>query len=347
MKFDSVLKKIVFVTGVAAAWEFGNTWWEKKKIQQGSSYWQAYFDQATVEFAEQNRQMHSIISTGVKIHIDIYPAPNSDAPVIIFNHGGAGYCRLFVALAQRFNARGYTVILPDQKGQGLSGGRRGDYTITECTQNIVDVAIWARARYAGPIFMAGGSVGGGLTYYAAVAEAPVDAIACLNLFDFGNGLDGLQISRLAPVAKYPQLAALLRAGFELLKPLYRLRVPFNWLGAFDKLMDTRDAVFQAQWDADPIPPRLISLRALASNLNTSPTVSFEENQIPTLVINQALDQMVEIGVTQQNFERLSGEKSYLEVPFGHWSSQPEFWDMIVQACDDWFQQQIEKIDDVL
>jgi CSLREA domain-containing protein len=61
-------------------------------------------------------------------------------------------------------------------------------------QNIVDTAHWAKNRFRAPLFMAGGSVGGALTYYAAAAGAPVEAIACLNLFDFGNGADGLQIS---------------------------------------------------------------------------------------------------------------------------------------------------------
>jgi pimeloyl-ACP methyl ester carboxylesterase len=337
MKMGKLLKKLLVAVGVLAAWEIGSTWWEQRKFARGSDYWQVYYDQATVDFAAQNCQSHMIVSTGVKIHLDVYPVADPNAPVIIFNHGAAGYCRLFVGLAQRFHQRGYTVMLPDQRGQGLSGGRRGDYTIAECAQNIVDVATWAKARFGGPVFLAGGSVGGALSYYAASAGASIEAIACLNLFDFGNGLDGLRISRLAPIAQYPQLAAILRMGFEWLKPLYWLRLPFNWFGAFDKLMDARDVDFQANWDADPIPPRLISLRALASNLNTSPAVPFESNQIPTLVINQALDQMVAIEVTRGNFERLAGNKRYLEIPFGHWSSQPEFWDLIVEACDDWFQ----------
>ena len=54
--------------------------------------------------------------------------------MLIFNHGAAGYCRLFAALALAYYDRGYTVILPDQRGQGLSGGRRGDYTVAECPE---------------------------------------------------------------------------------------------------------------------------------------------------------------------------------------------------------------------
>ncbi|MBN1887927.1 MAG: alpha/beta fold hydrolase, partial [Thermoflexales bacterium] len=251
-------------------------------------------------------------------------------------HGAAGYCRLFVALALSFYERGYTVVLPDQRGQGFSGGRRGDYVIAECAQNILDVARWVRQRFGGPLFMAGGSVGGGLTYYAAAAGAPVEAIACLDLFDFGNGADGLGISRFAPLAEYAGAVRLMTASMLALTPLYWLRVPFNWLGAFDRLMDERDAPFQAKWDADPISSRLVTLRSVASLLTTPPAVPLEQNAVPALVINQSLDKMVDPAVTRRNYERLGGPKRYLEVPYGHWSNQPGFWGAIVEACDGWF-----------
>ena len=231
---------------------------------------------------------------------------------------------------------GYTVILPDQRGQGLSGGTRGDYTILECVQNIVDVAHWAEDRFQGPLFMAGGSVGGALTYYAAAAGTSARAIACLNLFNFENGIDGIQISRVAFLSRCNAIVKMLRIGNVLLKPIHRLRLPFHWIGAFDKLMDERDAEFQAQWDADPVPPRLVSLRSLASNMTTAPAIPFEKNQVPALVINQSLDKMVNPGVTRRNYEKLSGLKHYIEIPFGHWSNQPEFWKTIVESSDKWF-----------
>ncbi|MDZ4165265.1 MAG: alpha/beta fold hydrolase [Smithellaceae bacterium] len=301
-----------------------------------TDYWRIYYEGMVAERSDKIREEIEIQSTGVNIHLDVYQNPDSDAPVVIFNHGAAGYCRLFVPLALSFYERGYTVVLPDQRGQGLSGGRRGDYSISECVQNIVDVAHWAKNRFCTPLFMAGGSVGGALTYYAAAAGAPANAIACLNLFDFGNGIDGIRISRVAFLARYTAIVKMFKAGMALLKPLHGLRIPFNWLGAFDKLMDERDAEFQSQWDADPIPPRLVSLRSLASNMTAAPAISFEENPVPVLVINQSLDKMVDMGVTRHNYERLRMPKRYLEVPFGHWSSQPEFWETIVQSCDEWF-----------
>jgi hypothetical protein len=207
---------------------------------------------------------------------------------------------------------------------------------------VVDVARWAKRRFRTPLFISGGSLGGALSYYAASAGAPADAVACLNLFDFGNGFDGIAISRMAPLAKSPAIVRLMKAGIALLKPFHSLRIPFNWLGAFNHLMDERDAVFQAQWNADPIPPRLASLRSLTSNMSTSPAVPFENNRVPVLVINQGLDRMVSPSVTRSNYERLGGPKRYLEVSFGHWSSQPEFWETIVQAADEWFKEHSEK-----
>lgn len=303
-----------------------------------TDYWRIYYDVEVAKQSDRIREEIEIDSTGVKIHIDLYPNPKPDAPVVIFNHGAAGYCRHFVPLALSFYERGYTVVVPDQRGQGLSGGRRGDYTMSDCVQNVVDVAHWAKNRFNAPLFIIGGSLGGALTYYAAAAGAPANAIACINLFDFGNGVDGVKISRFALLARYPVIVKILRAGMALLKPLSRVQIPFSWVGAVDKLMDERDARFQTLWEADPIPARRVSLRSLASILQTSPAISFEMNQMPVLVINQSFDKMVDVNVTRHNYERLSGKKRYLEVPFGHWSGQPEFSEAIARAGDDWFRE---------
>lgn len=301
-----------------------------------SDYWQVYFAPDLVQQSHQLRQEHRLVSTGVELHMDVYPRPERDAPVIIFNHGGAGYCRLFVPLALQFYALGYTVVLPDQRGQGLSGGVRGDFTFTECVQNVIDVAHWTKRRFGTPLFLAGGSLGGGLTYYAAAAGAPATAMACLNLLDLSTS-DILQFSRMAPLAKIPFFAEFMQAAMVCLKPFDALHIPYGWVGVFEKLMDDRDSQFQAQWDADPVPPRTLSLRGLRSMSGIPPAIPFEANTIPTLVLNQTFDKMVDPAVTRRNYQRLGGEKRYVELPYGHWSSQPGFWQGLVAACDDWFQ----------
>lgn len=327
----------------AAVWAFAMRRSEQRLLGEGGEYWRRYHDDETLRRGDTLRQVVALRSAGATIHLDVYPQSDPGAPVVVFNHGGAGYCRLFVPLALRFHEHGYTVVLPDQRGQGFSGGARGDYTIAECTQNIVDATRWARSRFAGPIFLAGGSVGGALSYYAAAAGVPVAAIACLNLFDFG-GDDALHFSRLAPLTKLPGGARLARALLTLLRPVDWVRLPARWLARFDKLMDDREASIQRQWDADPVPPRRLSLRQVASNLTTPPAVPFEHNTVPTLVLNQARDRMVDPAITRRNYARLGGPKHYVELDYGHWSSAPEFWDAIVAACDAWFRGQAPRSD---
>lgn len=321
----------------AAGWELATRRAEHHLLGAGGEYWRRYHDDETLRRGDALRQVVALRSAGVTIHLDVYPQSDPGAPVVVFNHGGAGYCRLFVPLALRFHERGYTVVLPDQRGQGFSGGARGDYTIAACAQNIVDAARWARGRFGGPVLLAGGSVGGALSYYAAAAGAPAAAIVCLNLFDFG-GDDALHFSRLAPLAELPGGARLVRMLLALLRPLDWLRLPARWLARFDKLMDDRDAIFQRQWDADPVPPARLSLRQVASNLTTPPAVPFEDNAVPTLVLNQARDRMVDPAITRRNYERLGGPKRYVELDYGHWSNAPAFWDSVAAACDAWFRE---------
>ncbi len=307
------------------------------KARTGADYWETYYDDETLQRAKDLRQSAEMPSQGVDLHIDIYPRAEVDAPVIIFNHGLGGYSRMFVRLALAFYDLGYTVLLPDQRGQGFSGGRRGDATVNETVQNIVDVAQWARIRYGGPIYLMGTSLGGGYTYYAAAAGAPAEAIACINLFDFGNPLDGAEISRFSELRRIPPAAHLAAWVMRLLALMFGwLHVPLSWFARMENLMDDRDFVFHAQWSADPVPPRSMTVRSLASLLSTPPQVPLEYNRTPTLVINQSLDRMVQPQVTQRNFERLGGDKRLVEAPYGHWSNQSEFLATVLASCNEWF-----------
>ncbi len=331
------MKKVITATvGALALWEAGSTWLEARNLRNGREHWRKYYTARDLERADALRETHTLVSTGVTLLVDVFAHPDPQAPVLIFNHGGGGYSRMFQKLALMMHDLGYAVVLTNQRGQGLSGGRRGDYTVAECVKNIVDVADWAGERFRTRIFMAGGSLGGGLTYYAAAAGAPVDAIACLNLFDFGNGIDGLGCSRLAPLTRFPRLSGALCAMASLLKPLGRLRIPLNWLGVMEKIMDGREPEFQTLWEEDPCPNRYVALRTYISLISTPPAKRFEDNAIPTLVINQAQDEMTDPAVTRRNFARLGGPKRYREIPFGHFSNTEEFYRTIADACHAWF-----------
>ena len=82
------------------------------------TYWQTYFDEATIARSNALRQEMTIQSTGVSIHMDVYEQLDKTAPVLIINHGGGGYSRIFIEPALALYARGYTIIAPNQRGQG-------------------------------------------------------------------------------------------------------------------------------------------------------------------------------------------------------------------------------------
>lgn len=308
-----------------------------------STYWHCYHPPALLARACSVMQTVHVQSTGVELHIDLYPQPDKSAPVLLLNHGGGGYGGMFVGLALAFHELGYTVVVPDQKGQGRSGGALGDFTVAETVQNIVDVCTWARQEYQGKLLLCGGSLGGGLTYAAAAllasrGEPPV-AIVCLNLFDFADPHTGLALTRLALLAKIPGMASLsqlLTRSLAHIAP--KLRLPYRPMAKFKHLVDERDLAqgFYAKWLADPLTLRTVTSRYIASMLDTAFAIPLEENiQVPVLVINQKRDKMVSPQLTRDTFQRLSGNKTYVEIDWGHFSLQPAFIDTLCHVGKEW------------
>jgi pimeloyl-ACP methyl ester carboxylesterase len=315
-----------------ATWELYTRWRETQRVGEvGNTYWRKYFagDGDLLERADRIRTSTTLRSTGATLHIDSYVQDDSFAPVVVFNHGGGSYGRLATKLAMSFYDRGYTVVTSDQKGQGFSSGPRGLATFGESVQNVVDVARWARLTFAGPLFMTGGSLGGALSYYGAAAGAPVEAISCLNLYDFTPG---------SPDA--PEIFGSFRATLLKLYPLYRplgwVRLPWKLLPFWSQVFDEREQDMMRLWRRDPIPLSYASTRYMHSLVNTTPAIPLEQNCVPVQVINQALDKMTPPGVTRRNFERLGGPKDYVEVPFGHYSFTDEMNRLVVDAADRWF-----------
>lgn len=301
--------------------------------QLASEYWRCYAHREEVNRSDNLRQEATILSGGTDIHLDIYPQATLNAPVLILNHALAGYCRLMIPLVLQFYDAGYCVVLADQKGQGFSGGRRGDYTIAECVQNIVDTGLWARQRFNESIFMAGASAGGTLSYYAAAQGAPVKAIAVLNLFDFGTPDVAQQ------AAGNAALVDSMMRFIPLLSLVGSMRIPLNWMVKSDEESDPQTAEWQALWKKDPIANQPVTFRALASYVTTPPTIAFEQNTIPILVLNTDSDKFIDPAITRRNFARLGGPKKYVELPnFGHWAQQTAFWGAIVKLSDEWFRQ---------
>ncbi len=309
------------------------------------TYWQNYFDTATIARSNALRQEMTLQSTGVNIHMDVYEQADKSAPVLIVNHGGGGYSRIFIEPILAMYERGYTIIAPNQRGQGYSEGNRGDFTVGQFVQNIIDVTHWARARYSGALFLLGGSVGSGLVYNAATEGAPVDAVICHNLYDFGSIHNTIAMSRFAALRHFPGYPALMAATIRLFAALVPgLRLPFRALAKFNAMVDERDTRFYDIWKNDPLPIKSVSLRYMRSTFTTPARIPFEANTHPILVINPMRDTMVSPAVTKRNYDRLGGIKQYVEIDYGHWATGEVFANEYAGIVDAYLQQHITEPD---
>jgi len=302
-------------------------------VRVHSEVWREYFDEATLQRADSLRKEYRIESTGVMIQIDAYEQTDPNAPVLVCAHGGGGYSRIFIHVALALHELGYTVVLPDQYGQGFSEGSRGNFHLDLFVQNLIDTAKWARRKYGGSLYMCGGSLGSTLTYMAAGNGAPAEALILHNLYDLGANGDALALSRFALLRHIPGAEIISRTLITLLARLMpHFRIPFEVIGDFRAMVDSPG--FYDIWKRDPLPIRAVTLQYLHSLFSTSPVIPFEENQLPVLVINPIRDEMTPPSVTRANYERLGGTKQYIEIEYGHWSMREDFaqeWAELVHA----------------
>jgi pimeloyl-ACP methyl ester carboxylesterase len=337
--FNKVTRGALGFGTVIGLYELAMRVGEAGRHRKGHDQWRAYHNPQLVQRADAVREVYSIVSTGVPIHIDVYAQPEADAPVLLLNHGGGSWSRMFTGQIMHFHDRGYTVVSFDRRGQGLSGGRRGDTTIGMDVQNAVDVARWAKTRFDAPQYMIGFSMGGSVTYYAAAAGAPVDAITCFNLYDFSSpdspgaslfGNNGRFLARAWPLLQYLGWLSI---------PWLKLNRQM-WEGGIGDLTPH----VQSVWWTDPLPLQTVPLSLAHSMVSTPPAVRLEQNQIPVLVVNPTQDKMTDPALTKYNFERLGGAKHYVEVPFGHFAyTDTNFYRVVVDAADDWFKHYMPQV----
>jgi alpha-beta hydrolase superfamily lysophospholipase len=284
------------------------------------NYWHTYYDAETIERSESLRQEFTFNTADARLHMDAYVRPDPSRPVVLLTHGEGGYSRLFVRPALALYDRGYSVLVLDQRGHGLSSGHGDDFTLVQLTQDVLDASYWARRNFSGPLFLAGANQGGALVYNASTIGAPVIGLICHHLYDYSPLADGLALSRFAGIADMPGGVQLANAAARTLMALSpRLRLPADRLTSFDGLLDERDNGNFEAWQEDPQPPRTVSLRYAYSTISSPPAVPYEDNALPVLVINPTRDRMVDPEITRRNFERLGGRKTYAEIDYGHWS----------------------------
>ncbi len=117
---------------------------------------------------------------GRELRLYLFESRPSD-PVVVFIPGTSVYALLYVELLHRLRKEGFNVIGFDPRGHGLSGGKRGVYTLGGLVEDSRAVISYAVERYGEKVGMAGSSQGGMATFYTAAADERLKAAVCHNL----------------------------------------------------------------------------------------------------------------------------------------------------------------------
>jgi hypothetical protein len=169
---------------------------------------------------------------------------------------------------------------------------------------------------------------------AGSADKRVKALILHNFYDYANKSDILSFTHFAFLGK-TKLTTNISAWFSKIVStlLPNLKIPYQILARFKNMVDEKE--FYELWKHDPVAIQNINLAYFAHSINTKPKIKIVDNKIPTLVINPTKDKMVNPSITKKNYDRLTCKKQYIEIPYGHWSTNPLFYKLWSKITSDW------------
>lgn len=303
--------------------------------QDSHPYWLKYrpwFGSDVVEHVETQVEEAAIESAGLRFHLDIYrPEPHQPScGTVVLSHGMAGYGRLLAPFAVRLRRQGFHVLCPDLRGYGFNADLRGDWTWDLLIQNLLDALDYARGRFDGPLFLAGASMGGPLAFHTACRRSDLAGLATYCLFDYRDPGFLREVSGAGPFT--PLMRAVVRAGAAAAP---HLRIPAGWVAAYRHLAE--DPAFVHLLREDPCAGNCISLRAVASMLQATPAIEYEQFRVPTIVLQPEDDRMIPAQWSRFYYDRLGCPKQYVPIPnCGHWTLFPDQLNLAVGAMGHWF-----------
>lgn len=243
-------------------------------------------------------QQATIVSRGLRLHADIYPA-GSVAPVVLFLHGTGKYARFYQPFLERLSAAGFSVLGLDHQGHGFSEGERGDFTIPELVQNTRDALAYARRELGPRVALLGSSQGGLVALYTIAEDRSAAAAICHNVALLNEpGSRQIRLSSFSRTVRplVPFAAALapwMRVPIRRYLPLENIYADLS-LGRLER------------YDRLVVPS--YTLRSFASLATCAPAQPIEQIQIPMLVLAGEMDRLFPLSLIRSIYERLTCPK---------------------------------------
>ncbi len=135
-----------------------------------NDYWFGYVFNTNPEEIKKVIKEDYITSQGLKIHLDIYEDDQSSDRTVIFIPGTAMYSRFYAEFCYNLFKKRFRVVVMDMPGHGLSGGKRGHFTMKIFTKTTYDVNSYVLEKYGDKVVIMGSSLGGITTLYSAAND---------------------------------------------------------------------------------------------------------------------------------------------------------------------------------
>ncbi len=128
--------------------------------------------------AEAALESRQVLRIGeLPLHCELYES-QVDAPLLIFLPGIGTYSELYAQMFDALCQQGFNVLSIDLPGHGYSGGPRGMYTVEQVCQCVTEVLDTVEARYSGPVYLFGYSIGALLAVAAGERDSRISKVIC-------------------------------------------------------------------------------------------------------------------------------------------------------------------------
>lgn len=242
-----------------------------------------------------------ILSKNREIHLDVFDDDSENRiKTIIFIHGTAVYSRFYAELVYDLFIKGYRVIALDLPGHGLSGGKRGHFTMNDLTGAIHDVVSFALEKWTGHFFLMGSSLGGIITLYSVANDERIHAAICSNT----AVCDGKSYKKLLNLKGIYKYLAPLVPFLAKIFPILRLSV-WKYLD-IDELIHDKTLLREMKpiIMADECISDKYSLKSLAAQIKSPLARPIQEITTPVMIINGSDDVLFSIEYMQEIFDML-------------------------------------------
>jgi pimeloyl-ACP methyl ester carboxylesterase len=260
-------------------------------------------------------------------------------PVMVFVPGTSVYALLYIEYMYKLSRQGFNVVGFDPRGHGMSGGKRGSYTLGGLAEDARAVIDHAIKVYGDKAAISGSSQGGMTAFYCAAADSRLKAAICHNVIA-PDEPDNYRMTRWPSFYRRPlAMLPFLRPVVD--SPLGELMVPISaYLDL--KAEPTRMLPDVGKFlKEDPLAVNSVSLAALAS-LGASPMARrVEDIETPVMAIHAGQDNIFPEDYVRRVYERLNCEKEFVYLPDAPHLVMIDYVDTILPPIVEWLKRMME------